>query len=118
MIAAGWFFKTTKILDELNRNTKKFKMPFWWFIPSIKVISPVVLAGLFIWNIYNLITGENHGIYGAKDGYSLWANAVFGWGVALLILLSGLIVKLIVKTKSSRDGFEEDTRTWEDFKQD
>ena len=27
MIVAGWFFKTTKILDELNRNTKKFKMP-------------------------------------------------------------------------------------------
>ena len=116
MIAAGWFFKTSKILDELNRNTGKFKMPKWWFIPSIKVVSPIVLAGLFIWNIYNLITGENHGIYGAKDGYALWANIVFGWGIIVLILCSGLIVKLIVKIKSAK-GFEEDSRTWEDFKE-
>ena len=112
MIAAGWFFKTTKILDELNRNTKKFKMPFWWFIPSIKVISPVVLIGLFIWNLYNLIHGG--GIYGAADGYSLKANIIFGWCVVALILCSGLIVKIIVKAKSSK-GYKEDSRTWDEF---
>ena len=116
MIAAGWFFKTSKILDELNRNTGKFKMPFWWFIPSIKFISPIVLAGLFIWNIYTLFTGENHGIYGAKDNYALWANIVFGWGIVVLILCSGLIIKLIVKLKS-KHGYEEDSRTWDDFKE-
>ena len=113
MIAAGWFFKTTKILDELNRNTKGFKMPYWWFIPSIKVISPVVLIGLFGWNLYNLINGG--GIYGAKDGYSLKANIIFGWCVVGLILCSGFIVKLIVKIKSSK-GFVEDDKSWDDLK--
>ena len=112
MIAAGWFFKTTKILDELNRNTKKFKMPSWLFLPSIKVISPVVLAGLFIWNLVNLIKGG--GIYGAADGYSLKANIIFGWCLVALILLSGLIIKIIVKLKSSKD-FKEDDRTWDEF---
>jgi NSS family neurotransmitter:Na+ symporter len=112
MIAAGWFFKTAKILDELNRNTKKFKMPSWWFLPSIKVISPVVLAGLFIWNLVNLIKGG--GIYGAADGYSLKANIIFGWCLVALILLSGLIIKIIVKLKSSKD-FKEDDRTWDEF---
>ena len=114
MIAAGWFFKTTKILEELNRNTNKFKMPKWWFIPSIKVVSPVVLIGLFIWNLYNLIKGG--GIYGAADGYSLKANIIFGWCVVILILCSGLIVKAIVKAKSA-NGFKEDDRTWDDMKE-
>ncbi|MCR5327449.1 MAG: sodium-dependent transporter [Saccharofermentans sp.] len=114
MIVAGWFFKTTKILDELNRNTKTFKMPKWWFIPSIKVISPVVLAGLFIWNLVNLI--KSGGIYGAADGYSLAANIIFGWCLIALILFSGLIIKIIVKVKSSK-GYKEDERTWEDFKE-
>ena len=114
MIAAGWFFKTTKILDELNRNTKSFKMPFWWFIPSIKVVSPVILIGLFVWNLYNLIKGG--GVYGADDGYTLKANIIFGWCVVGLILCSGFIVKLIVRIKSSQ-GFKEDERTWDDLKQ-
>ena len=114
MIVAGWFFKTAKILDELNRNTKGFKMPAWWFLPSIKVISPVVLAGLFIWNLVNLI--KSGGIYGAADGYSLKSNIIFGWALVLLILCSGLIIKLIVKIKSAK-GYKEDDRTWDEMKE-
>jgi len=118
MVAAGWFFKTTKILTELNRNTKKFKMPAWWFLPSIKVISPIVLTGLFVWNIYSLFKAG--GIYGAgeniEDGYSLASNIIFGWCLIALIFCSGLIIKIIVKIKSSK-GYKEDDRTWEDFKE-
>ncbi|MBR2598496.1 MAG: sodium-dependent transporter [Clostridiales bacterium] len=114
MVAAGWLFKTTKILEELNRNTGKFKMPSWWFLPSIKFISPIVLLGLFAWNLYNLIKGG--GIYGAADGYSMTANVVFGWCISLLILISGLIIRIIVKVKSKK-GYKEDDRTWEDFKE-
>ena len=114
MVAAGWLFKTTKILEELNRNTGKFKMPSWWFLPSIKFISPIVLLGLFAWNLYNLIKGG--GIYGAADGYSMTANVVFGWCISLLILISGLIIRIIVKVKS-KNGYKDDDRTWEDFKE-
>ena len=114
MIVAGWFFKTAKILEELNRDTKGFKMPAWWFLPSIKIISPVVLAGLFIWNLVNLI--KSGGIYGAADGYSLKSNIIFGWAIVVLILCSGLIIKLIVKIKSSK-GYKEDDRTWDEMKE-
>ena len=114
MVAAGWLFKTTKILEELNRNTGKFKMPAWWFLPSIKFISPIVLMGLFAWNLYNLIKGG--GVYGAADGYSMTANIIFGWCISLLILISGLIIRIIVKVKSKK-GYKEDDRTWEDFKE-
>ena len=109
MVVAGWFFKTTKILDELNRNTKSFKMPGWWFLPSIKVVSPLVLSGLFIWNLVNLIKGG--GVYGASDGYTMKANIIFGWGMVAFILCSGLIIKLIVKSKE----VEEDDRTWDEY---
>ncbi len=114
MIAAGWLFKTTKILEELNKNTNKFKMPAWWFLPSIKFVSPIVLLGLFVWNLYNLIKGG--GIYGAGDGYSLTANIIFGWCVSGLIIISGLIIRIIVKIKSAK-GYKEDDRTWDELKE-
>ena len=112
VIVAGWFFKTSKILDQINRNTKNFRMPSWWFLPSIRVIAPTVLSGRFIWNIVNLVRGG--GIYGKNDGYTLKANIVFGWVIILLIILSGLIIKAVVKYKS-KSGYTEDDRTWDDF---
>ena len=115
VIVAGWFFKTAKILEQVNRNTVKFKMPGWWFIPSIKYISPVVLSGLFIWNLVNLIRGG--GIYGKADGYSLAANIGFGWVVIALILCSGLIIRVIVNAKLKK-GFVEDNRSWDEFTDD
>lgn len=110
VIVAGWFFKTSKILTQINRNTKNFKMPGWWFLPSIRIIAPVVLSGLFIWNLVNLI--RDGGIYGS--GYSLKANILFGWGIILLILLSGLIIKAIVRVKAKK-GFTEDEKNWDDI---
>lgn len=115
VVVVGWFFKTQKVLDKVNENTVKFKMPKWWFIPSIKYIAPVALSGLFIWNVISLI--RNGGIYGAADGYSLWANAAFGWVIMGLIILSGFIIKIFVKVKS-KNGYTEDQRTFEDFGKD
>ena len=112
VIVAGWFFQTTKILEQINKNTKSFFMPYVWFIPSIKFISPAVLSGLFVWNIVSLVRGG--GIYGKNDGYSLKANILFGWVVMLLIVLSGLIIRAIVRAKS-KNGYTEDTRTWDEI---
>ena len=44
------------------------------------------------------------------------ANVVFGWCISLLILISGLIIRIIVKVKSKK-GYKEDDRTWDDFKE-
>ena len=44
------------------------------------------------------------------------ANILFGWVVSALILLSGFIVRIIVKVKS-KSGYKEDDRTWDDFKE-
>ena len=109
MVVAGWLFKTSRILEQVNLNAKGFKVPSWWFIPSIKIISPIVLGGLFVWNIINLIRAG--GIYGAADGYSLKANIIFGWGMVALFLFLGLIIKMVVRIKK----VEEDDRTWDDI---
>ncbi len=110
MVVAGWFFNTTKILRQANRNATGFRMPGWWFIPSIKFISPVVLSGLFIWNLVNLVKGG--GVYGAADGYTLKANIMFGWTMIAFILLSGLMIRIVVKA----NAVEEDDRSWDDYK--
>jgi NSS family neurotransmitter:Na+ symporter len=44
------------------------------------------------------------------------ANIIFGWCISSLILISGLIIRIIVKVKSKK-GYKEDDRTWKDFKE-
>lgn len=109
-IAVGWCFKTSKVLDEINLNTSKFKMPAWWFKTSIKFISPIVLFGFLIWNIVTLFS--NGGIYGAADGYSLAANIIGGWAITVLVFASGFIVRLISKAKAKK-GFVEEDVSWD-----
>lgn len=111
VIVVGWFFKTSKVLVEINLNTNKFKIPAWWFNTSIKIVAPVTLTGLLIWNLVTLFRGG--GIYGAADGYSLFANIVGGWLIIGLSLISGFIIKLVVRMKAKK-GFVEKDITWDD----
>ena len=36
-IAIGWTFSLRKVLGEVNKNAKRFKMPYWWFASSINL---------------------------------------------------------------------------------
>jgi NSS family neurotransmitter:Na+ symporter len=111
-IVVGWWFKTARVLEQINRNTKKFKMPAWWFKLSIKYVVPIVLSALLIWNIISLV--QNGGIYGASDGYTMVSNIIGGWGIMGLCLISGAIVKIIVNIKAKK-GFVEDTSHWDEI---
>ncbi len=99
VIVVGWCFRTSKVLDQINLNTGKFKMPKWWFYFSIKFAVPVILTVLFVWNIVSLFIGG--GIYGAGDGYSLLSNIILGWLIMGLSLISGFIVKAIAKARKT-----------------
>ena len=107
----GWCFKTSKVLDEVNRNTTTFKVPAWWFMISIKFVAPVVLTVLFVWNLFALFSGG--GIYGAADGYSLTANIIGGWLVMALSLVSGFVVKAVAR-KMAKNGYAEEDIVWDD----
>ncbi len=111
-VAVGWFFNTRKVLREINRNTKGFKMPAGWFLCSVKVVIPIILFALFVWNLITLFRGG--GIYGAGDGYSLAANLIGGWLLIVLSLCSGFIVKAVVKGKEKK-GFKEDEFNWDEL---
>ena len=108
-IAIGWFFKPQKVLDEINRNANKFKMPGWWFISTLRYIAPILLSIMFIWNLVTLFTKQN-GVYG---GYPLWTNIAGGWIITALVFASGFIVKAIVKAKKKK-GFVEEEPVWKD----
>lgn len=108
-VALGWFFKPQKILTEINKNTKNFKMPLWWFITSVKYISPIILGGLLVWNIYDLFV-EKNGVYG---GYPQWALILGGWLITALVLVSGLVVRRIMAARKKK-GFVEEDIVWED----
>jgi len=110
VIVVGWCFKTGKVLDAINENTDKFRMPAWWFGISIRFVSPVILSALFIWNIATLFSGG--GIYGAADGYSLLANIIGGWLIMGLSLVSGFVIKFIVREKAKK-GFVEEDVSWD-----
>ena len=110
-IALGWFFKTSKVLDEVNKNTKKFKMPSWWFEASVKVISPVLLSGLFIWNLVDLF--RNGGIYG---GYSVANNIIFGWLLTFLMILMCFLYKFIIK-KREKQGVDLNDPSWDEIEE-
>lgn len=108
-IAVGWTFSLKKVLAEVNRNTKKFKTPYWWFASSIKFVSPILLAGLFVWNMIDLF-GAKGGIYG---GYPIWAQVAAGWIVSALVFVSGFIARIIINEKKKK-GFVEDEVVWKD----
>lgn len=110
-LAIGWTFSLSRVLSEVNKNAKRFKMPYWWFAVSIKFIAPVLLAGLFIWNMINLFV-NNGGSYG---GYPMWAQLVAGWIISVLVFASGFIAKIVVKQKQKK-GFVEDEVVWKDNK--
>ncbi len=111
-VAVGWFFNTSKVLHEVNRNTGRFRVPAGWFNISIKFIVPVVLFALFVWNLVSLF--RSGGIYGAGDGYSLASNLIGGWLIIVLSLCSGFIVKAIVRHKEKK-GFQEQELSWDEL---
>ena len=105
-IAIGWFFKTDKVVKEINRNATGFKMPKVWFYAAVKFVAPVALTIIFVWNIVNLFV-NNGGLYGAADGYNMLSNVLAGWVIFGLCLISGFVINLI-KTKKQ----VKEEKTW------
>ena len=97
-IAVGWCFQIDKVWQQINRNTKKFKMPRIWIRLAIRYIAPATLLILFVWNLYVLFVQK-----GGHYGYALWAECLAGWLVSALVFASGFILKLIVRHKKKQD---------------
>ena len=99
-VAVAWLFDAKKVLVEVNKNTTKFKMPKWWFVTSLKFVTPILLGLLFVFNMYELIASG--GVYGEADGYSVWANILFGWGFSILVLGAGTIAGIVLRSRDKK----------------
>lgn len=108
-VVIGWCFDIKKLTKEINSNTKKFKMPAFWFETSVKIISPIALIAFFIWNVYDLFV-KNGGTY----AYASWAEIAGGWVPMALCFISIVFVKIAVAVKKKK-GYVEDQRTWDDL---
>ena len=109
-LAIGWCFNTDKVVKQINRNTEKFRMPSIWFNFSVKFFSPVALAVLFVWNLYDLFAIKG-GHY--NTDYAFWAEIVGGWIVSLLVFASGIFIRLVINYKK-KNGFVEEEIIWEE----
>lgn len=116
-IIVGWFFKPQKVLDEINKNTDKFKMSKWWFLISIKILAPLALAFLLIWQFVALIKNG----FRYNTDYNLAAEIIAGWLITILVFASGFIIKLICKkTKKGKEisELEKNEPSWDDIVDD
>ncbi|MBQ9118155.1 MAG: sodium-dependent transporter [Clostridia bacterium] len=113
-IFVGWVFKPKKVLDEVNKNTKKYKMPRWWFETSVKILSPLVLTFFFGWNLIALFKTP-----GGYENYPIWAQIIGGWLISALVLATGFIVAFLCKKnkklKAMSEKAEANEKTWDEM---
>ena len=109
-----WFFSPKKVLEEINRNTGKYKMPSWWFNFSVKFFSPFAISFLLIWEF--IVLFKNNFRY--NTDYDLWVEIILWWFVLLLSLTCWFIIDAILKrTKKWKEvlSLQEKNPMWDDI---
>ena len=87
-IAIGWVFKSKKIREYINpiSDVKLGR----WFDVLVMAITPLVLAGILVWNIVQeVIDVINGNLY---EGYPLWAIISGGWAVTVVLIIASIIL--------------------------
>ena len=88
-IILGRGAKKVGLVEEINRFTRRIKMPQKFFTLSVKFLCPAVLVFLTGWGIYHLIFIEG----GRYAGYPVWAQ-VLGWLVCAIVFSSGFLLRI------------------------
>lgn len=92
--------KRQNLVGEINRYSKRLKMPKRAFVVSLKYLSPAVLGTLFAWGIYHLFFIDG-GIYG---GYSVYLQ-IFGWVLGASVFVCGFAAaRGNVRARRNRNG--------------
>lgn len=83
-ILIGASKKTGDLSAEINKFTRKLKMPKKPFGVSVAFLSPAVLISLTLYEVFRLCT--------AGLGYPLWLQIAFGWGLSAAVFALPLIL--------------------------
>ncbi len=86
-VAIGWIFGADKIKEWVNRNSEVNAGP-WWDV-SIKVITPLVLVVLLLFDIKSNLDAP-------YSGYPISAL-----GLGLVIILGGMVVSAVLSAKQA-----------------
>lgn len=91
-ITIGFSKDLHALTAEVNRFTKKLKMPPVIFRFSIKYLSPAVLLSLTVFEVVRLCR--------SGLGYPPWAQFAFGWGLSMVIIIIGIVAASRIKKPS------------------
>ncbi len=72
------------LTDEVNRFTRRLKMPKRFFGLSVRILSPSVLAALTVMEVIRL--------FSSGIAYPLWLQICFGWGLSFLIFAAAAVI--------------------------
>ena len=89
-IAFGWARGGKGLINEINRFSGRVKMPRGAFEISIKFLCPAVLIALAVPQLIKLFSGLE---------YPPWAQFAFGWGICIIVFLSGFVLELFSKPR-------------------
>ena len=79
--------------DQINRYSKRLKMPKLLYGLSVKFLCPAVLCALAVPEAVALFSGLD---------YPVWAQVAFGWGASVAVLFSGVAVGFAARPRVMR----------------
>lgn len=88
VVAITWLIKNIKSLQTHANELSDIRLGAWWTI-CLSIITPIVLGYMMIQNIISDITTP----YGGGD-YPIWFLNAYGWTVAALALIIGILLSL------------------------
>lgn len=86
VIAVAWIARQLGKLQEHANSVSDIRLGLWWKV-CLAVITPIVLGYMMVDNIITNIR-ENYG------GYETWFVSAYGWAVAALAILLGIVFSL------------------------
>ncbi len=98
-VIIGWLFSPDQVLEQINRNTGRYRMSRWWFVGGIRYLAPFLLIAFLGWELSGMI--QNGLRY---ESYPLYAQAIGGWLVSGLVFGSGFVVNALRKNLAVRES--------------
>lgn len=92
-LALGLSREGRRLPAEIDRYSKRLKLPKKLYKLSIKFLCPAVLCAVAVPEVIKLFSGLN---------YPAWAQFAFGWGASIAVLFSGVIVRFAAKPRLVR----------------
>lgn len=93
VVAIAWFAKELRNLQNHADSVSDIKLGVWWRI-CLSFITPIVLGYMMFDNIRTNIA-ENYG------GYETWFVSAYGWVIAALVIILGVLFSKVKWGKST-----------------